>query len=349
MKVNIVCYEDLNVWILGKFARKMHENLMHLGIESKISKVGDPDYDINHHIVYVCYKGPASGIDTLMITHVDDSSKLNLVKKQLEVSPMGICMSKETMNKLISFGIPNERLAYINPAHDGVIKPRKVIIDITCMVQNDGRKREIFLDRLSQKIDPDVFKFKIMGRNWDPQVRTLRSCGFEVEYDSEFDYNKYIQLIPSLDYYLYMGQDEGQMGFVDALYAGIKTITTPQGYHLDASGGITFPFNTYEELLEIFTKIEKEKKDLINSVKTWNWLDYTKKHVEIWKYLISNRDHVEYTYPDKSAYTDGIFSIHQHGENPLPGFDPKQELKKLRVEYYRHIFYKIKDKLSIRK
>jgi hypothetical protein len=348
MKVNIVCYEDLDAWILGKFARKMHENLLILGIESKISKVSDPSVDINHHIIYVNYNKIPSSIDTLMITHIDDSWKLNLIKKQLEVSLMGICMSKETMLKLIAFGIPEDRLSYVNPAHDGIIKPRKIVVGITCMVQNDGRKREIFLDKLAKIIDPDIFMFKIMGRNWDPQVRSLKSAGFDVEYDSEFNYDKYVQMIPSLDYYLYMGQDEGQMGFVDALSAGVKTITTPQGYHLDAPGGIIHSFNTYGELVKIFKNIELEKKNLINSVISWNWLDYTKKHVEIWNYLISKKNNQNFKYPEKTNYTDGIFSTFQSEENEISQFDTKKELKKLRQEYYRHIYYKIKDKLTIK-
>ena len=346
MRVNIVCYEDINAWILGKFARKMHENLTLLGIDSKISKEGDPLYDINHHIIYVNYNNHPSSIDTLMITHIDDSWKLNLIKKQLELAPMGISMSKETMVRLASFGIPKDRLSYVNPAHDGVIKPRKIIIGITCMVQNDGRKREIFLNKLAKILDPNVFMFKIMGANWDTQVKSLLSSGFEVEYDSEFNYDKYIKLVPSLDYYLYMGQDEGQMGFIDALYAGVKTITTPQGYHLDAPGGIYYPFNTYEELVEVFAKIEKEREDLINSVISWNWLDYTKKHVEIWNYLIAKKDQKEYIIPEKSSYDDGIFSIFQTDFGTKSDFDSKLELKKLKKEYYYHIFYKIKDKVS---
>lgn len=342
MKVNIICYEDLDAWILGKFAKKMHENLNKLGIESKISKSSDVDYDINHHIVFLNFNGIPSSIDTLMITHVDNTPKLNCLLQSMMVSQMGICMSKETMLRLNAFGIPKERLSYINPAHDGVIKPRKLVIGITCMVQLDGRKREVFLDKLLKEIDPTVFKFKIMGHNWDAQVKNLISNGFEVEYSNEFNYDKYVELIPSLDYYLYMGQDEGQMGFVDALAAGVKTITTPQGYHLDAEGGLYHPFNTYEQLLEIFLKIEKEKKVLINSVESWNWKDYTKKHVEIWEFLIANKNKKKYEFPDKTHYSDGIHSVMLDENQQLKGFNKKTEYKRLRKEYLRHIFYRIK-------
>jgi len=61
----------------------------------------------------------------------------------------------------------------------------------------------------------------------------MRKNFFEVEYHENFDYEVYKELIPTLDYYLYVGKDEGQMGFIDALAAGIPTIVTPQGFHLD--------------------------------------------------------------------------------------------------------------------
>jgi hypothetical protein len=348
MRVNIVCHEDLNAWILGKFARRMNENLTLLGIESKISKKSDPEFDINHFIIYFSYTNIPSTIDTIMITHIDDSWKLELLKKNMETASLGICMSKETMLKLSALGIPASKLSFVNPAHDGVIKARKIVIGITCMVQNDGRKREIFLDRLAKIIDPQLFMFKIMGANWDAQVKTLKDSGFEVEYESEFNYEKYITLIPSLDYYLYMGQDEGQMGFVDALYAGVKTITTPQGYHLDAPGGIYHPFTSYEDLVDIFLKIEKEKKDIINSVLTWNWFEYTRKHLEMWNYLIACKNHLEYVPPARSKYNDGIFSLIEPAAI-IQDFDAKKEKNRLKREYYRHIFYKIKDKLTIKK
>lgn len=300
MKVRIVCYEDVNAWILGKFALKMKENLDKMGIQADISNVPDVNADINHHIIYLGCNEKLLSNDTLMITHVDTIDKLNLVKKQLKETGMGICMSKETMAYLIKKGVSNKRICYINPAHDGIISIRKVVIGITCRVQIDGRKRENFITKLARNINPMFFKFKIMGDSWEPQVKALRDKAFEVEYYDHFIYEEYTRLIPSLDYYLYTGMDEGQMGFVDALAAGVKTIVTPQGYHLDAPYGITHSFTTYDELEKIFLDIQKEKEQLVASVKTWNWFDYTQKHVEVWQYLLNNKVN--------SNYEDGINS-----------------------------------------
>ncbi len=344
MKVHIVCYEDVNAWILGKFALKMQENLERLGIIADISKVTNPEADINHHIIYLNYNSKISSIDTLMVTHIDDSKKLNLLKKQLQFARLGICMSRETMNKLIKLGIPREKLTFINPAHDEIIKPRKILIGITCNVQKDGRKREVFIEKLSGDIDPSLFNFSIMGNGWQEKVNILKSRGFDVEYTSTFNYEKYITLIPTLDYYLYTGQDEGQMGYLDALSAGVKTIVTPQGYHLDAEAGINHPFNTYTELLEIFNEISSSKKKLIKAVEAWTWENYTKKHLEVWRLLLPNHN-------KDSSSSDNIFLLEQFlniqknsGFTALE-FNKSKEVWRLRKEYARHIYYKIKSKL----
>src|SRR5262249_26027395 len=153
-----------------------------------------------------------------------------MIGQQLKNIEMGICMSSDTVRKLIRSGIPGEKLCYINPAHDGAVKPRKLILGITSKVQSSGCKREKILTEIADHISPTDFKFVIMGAGWDEIVNDLGSKFIEVDYYDHFDYDLYCGLIPRLDYYLYFGQDEGSMGFVDALAAGIPTIVTPQGF-----------------------------------------------------------------------------------------------------------------------
>ena len=287
MKVRIVCYEDLDLWILGKFARKMNLELNALGIQCDIGSTPDPDADINHHIIYYYYDGKPSTIDTVMITHIDEDWKLERVKNQLTVAPMGICMSAATVTQLANSGVPRSRLSHVLPAHDRVMRPRKIVIGITSKIHSDGRKRELLLLDLADQISASEFSFKIMGAGWDFIVENLRKKGFHVEYHNAFDFQLNQQLVPSFDYYLYLGLDEGAMGFVDALAAGVKTIATPQGYHLEAVNGITHPFVTLDELASAFHQISAERHALTNAVASWNWQDYALRHIEIWDYLLT--------------------------------------------------------------
>jgi len=342
MRVRIVCYEDVNAWILGKFALKMQENLIKLGISVDISKVPDATADINHHIIYHEYNREKNPIDTLMITHIDNIDKLVLLKKQIKVASLGICMSSETMNWLAQMEIDKNKLCYINPAHDQLVKIKKFIIGTTSRVQNDGRKREAFVDNLANDLDPRYFSFRIMGNSWEPQITHLRKNGFEVEYFDHFIKDEYYKLINSLDYYLYMGMDEGQMGFIDAVAAGVKTIVTPQGYHLDAKNAISHPFTTYEELREIFLKLQSDRSQLVNSVAEWNWFDYTMKHVEIWDYLLGKRN-------IRSPYKDGLNTLIAMSTNEIK-LDKdfiQKNTKKLRGSKAIQQFYILKNTILI--
>jgi len=337
MRVRIVCDEDVHAWILGKFALKMNKCLLNSGIQSDIARQPDSSADINHYIVNHIYDGKKHSTDTLMITHVDNLDKLHQLKKQMDIAALGICMSRETLDNLVKLGLPRNKLSYINPAHDGVIIPRPKVIGITCRVYKDGRKREQFLSKLAKDIDSRFFSFKIMGDGWNNQVEELRKNGFQVEYINHFDYNKYVKLIPSLDYYLYMGQDEGQVGFIDALTAGVETIITPQGYHLDAAEGISYPFNTYCELLNTFKVLTDKRLKLINSVSTWNWKDYTIKHLEIWEYLLSQKKDI-FTHTS-SDYLDGIYSLEKFDKKHINESNTNKWLKlKLFCNNLKHAY-----------
>lgn len=337
MRVRLVCYEDPDFWILGKFAKKMSEHLNILGVDNDIANVPDPNADINHHIIFSDYNGKINNCDTLMITHVDNIDKLNNLKKNLEYAKLGICMSSETMHMLIQKGINKEKLCYILPAHDEKVLMNKIVIGIFCRVQPDGRKREYFLDKLSKQLNSDIFKFIIMGDSWDNQVKNLISNGFEVDYYESFESEKYYSLFKELNYYLYMGLDEGQMGVIDAHAAGVDTILTSQGYHLDLDGTVTHLFNTFDELKDILFEIQNHKLKIINSVATFKWDDYTNKHLECWNYLLGNKNII-------SNYKDGLNSIFEDNNKPI-SFKTNKSNFKLIFNKYSQYYYRLKNKI----
>jgi hypothetical protein len=328
MRVRLISYEDVNEWILGKFVLRMQGHLQKMGIDADISNVADPTADINHHVIYEQFNGIASNNDTLMITHIDSTDKLNHLKNVIDKVGYGICMSRDTMQKLVALGLPKERLCFVDPAQDGDFVPKKIQIGYTSRWYADGRKREYLLRDLANHLDPSFFAFKFMGSGWDAIIHLLRTKGFDVDYFPNFDLNGYKKLISEIDYYLYTGLDEGQMGFVDALAAGCKTIVTPQGYHLDVEEGITHPFNDSKDLLAIFDEIYEEKMRRIRSVSSWTWENYTLKHVEIWNSLLGKKVNLM----GDLAYKDGIHSIESDiQETELSGID----VKKLK----RHLFW----------
>jgi hypothetical protein len=339
MRVRIVCGEPVHQWILGKFAIKLEYYLKEMGVDVDISDTPDPLADVNHYIIYIQYKGIASnGINTLMITHIDNSQKLSLLKKQLNTVEMGICMSGDTRDFLINNDLPANKLNFISPAHDEIISPRKRVIGVTCRVQDDGRKREFLLKDIGNAIDNKLFCFKIMGDGWDMYVDFLRNNGFDVEYHDAFNYQLYTELIPTFDYYLYMGMDEGQMGCIDAIAAGVDAIVTHQGYHIEMLEGIKYTFKTKQELIDIFKLIQTGLKQKIDVVKYWTWPFYAEKHLELWKYLIAIKNNTVLTVQPKD-YVDGIFSI--GGSSTVFKTNASQKVKsnlQLKLNYLSHTY-----------
>jgi len=328
----------VNAWILGKFAVKLKEELTKLSVDVDIGDRPDRGADINHHIIFQEYDGSKNNIDTLMVTHVDTVQKMNQLRRQMKTAELAVCMSAESKTQLINAGIPAEKVCYVNPCHDGVMKPRPLKIGICTRVYNDGRKREYLLEKIAGAFSADDYSFIIMGAGWDKQVNLLRENGFEVTYHNEFNYDEYIKLIPELDYYLYTGLDEGQMGFVDALSAGVRTIVPPVGYHLDVSEGITHPYSSENELIDVLRRILERRKRRIDLVTHWTWRDYALKHHELWQYLLNGRKKIT------SCYPDGVNSINTKGET-VNFKTIAEEYKKLVVspvakkQRIRHIIY----------
>ena len=287
MRVHIISYEDLEDWILGKFATRLCDEVIAQGVACDVSGSSDPTADINHHVNYSGYDGRKTTIDTLMVTHINTNEKLERIRMQMVEAEMGICMSSPTMEMLAAQrGIPRSKLCFINPAHDGCLHHRKTIIGITTRVYADGRKREAMLLELAKKISANDFAFRIIGNGWGPIVAQLQFYDFEIEYYERFDLARYNSLMPTFDYYLYFGMDEGSMGFVDACAAGIPTIVTPQGFHLDAPNAITHPFTDFPQLERIFHHIAAEKKARQRSVADWTWSNYARNHLIVWQYLL---------------------------------------------------------------
>lgn len=312
-KLNIQIIYLNDDWILRKFAYKLQSELSKLGQEVGIADSESSAADVNHFIGYWQlnkFYSESYKVRTTMITHIDCLMKKNMIQFQAQNGAVGICMSADTMNKLSLWGVPRDKLCYVNPAQDGEIEPKKIVLGITnrCYKRIDFRKRDDMILKVCENLNSRCFKLKIMGAGWNEIVEKMRKMGFEVEYFEDFDREIYKKLMPSLDYWIYYGFDEGAMGFLDALAAGVKTIATPQGYHLDVKFGLTYPCSTISDFISVLKQIQHEKEQIINAVKDWTWENYAKKHLEIWQYLTGSKPLKE-LYEHQSEYVDGIFSL----------------------------------------
>jgi hypothetical protein len=126
-------------------------------------------------------------------------------------------------------------------------------------------------------------------------VEQIRDFGVEVNLfegsgDYQKDYSNLLRAIPSFDYYLYLGLDEGSMGTLDALSAGVPLIITPEGFHMDLNVNIDHPFITYDELHAILHRIVKNKNNRISSAANLTWKEYANKHIITWEKLCYSKN-----------------------------------------------------------
>jgi hypothetical protein len=279
-------------WILEKMAVCLAESLAKWNVVAHISYLPSPQVDINHWMLYYDFEGGLYGKNTLAITHVDRLVKFHILKKRMKRMDLGICLSRMTLEELVLRGIPHQKLCFISPAHDGNVPSRRIVIGITSQIRPDGAKREDILIKVAHTIYLDAFHFEIVGPRWEKVIPYLEASGATVNYwpglyqQNNSDHLRIVrERLLTFDYYLYMGWDEGSMGTLDALSAGIPTIITPQGFHLDINDGITFPFKESADLCAILQNIADERQRRIDSVSGWTWDKYAQQHSQVWRAL----------------------------------------------------------------
>jgi hypothetical protein len=281
-------------WILEKMANRLLENLPTWNIQAVISAYPSSSADINHWMIYYDVGGKIYPNTTIAITHVDRPAKLHVLKQRLKRADLGICMSRMSLEQLALCGIPREKLCYILPAHDGDVSPRRIVIGLTTQIRPDGAKRERILVGLARSMRLDAFHFSIIGPRWESIIPVLKASGATVDYspgaqDNSIHRQMVVERLSKFDYYLYMGWDEGSMGFLDALAAGIPTIVTPQGFHLDINDGISYSFRDTSELRAVFETLLADRRKRIDGVSRLTWEEYTKKHAAVWRALVEKR------------------------------------------------------------
>jgi hypothetical protein len=296
MSINVVLSKQLHGWIIEKTAIKLCQALQDQKIDVSLQATPSALADVNHFMLYHSHLvDPVLGtLNTMAVTHVDDAIKVQMIRKLLaDGVRAAICMSSMTVEELVREGVDRNSLTYALPAHDGGIHPGRLVIGITSANYSDGRKRDWLLKRLAEEMSLADFEFQIFGSGWDEIASRLKSAGAAVYVkspteDYSADYSAIKAALPGFDYYFYPGLDEGSLGTLDALSAGIKTIVTTQGFHLDIPYGITHGFWDYDELRDIFESIKQERRRRIESVQQLTWSRFALRHLEIWSSLLGD-------------------------------------------------------------
>lgn len=330
LKVRIVLDRNNSSWIIEKMARRLSELAPNFGIELDLAGQPDDGADVNHWMSYVFANVEHVTPATMLITHVDDPYKLNLIKKELcNGVNSGICLSSHTRNDLIAAGIAPESVTFVLPGHDFGPQARRIRIGLTTRLYPDGRKRESMLIKLASVMRLDPFHFEIFGKGWERVIPVLERAGATVFYrpGSESytsDYQEMLTAIPNFDYYLYLGRDEGSLGTLDALAAGVKTIITPQGFHVDLPNGITHGIWSDADLRNVFENIASERQRRTDAVAGLSWSKYAEAHAIIWRAVAAGKQN------SIESALNGFRKIDACSAIPLEARGENRWIKKLR-------------------
>ncbi|MBI5481614.1 MAG: glycosyltransferase [Deltaproteobacteria bacterium] len=306
--VRLVLHPALRNGIIEKLAARLAENLPAWGFAADLAEQPSRTAAVNHWLLY--YYGPDArvGPATMLVTHIDRPHKLRLLQKRIPFVDVAVCVSRMTLQQLLDFNVPGSKLTYVTPGCDLRPRPRRTVIALSSRVYPDSRKREHLLVRLAHAMRLDLFEFVIVGPGWATIVRELRRAGALVSYhaggdDFEADYDAALDGLSRADYYLYLGLDEGAMGVLDALAAGVATIVTPQGYHLDLPHGITHSFVRFRELLAVFEQLAAVRRQRIDSVRGLTWHEYARQHATLWRAVLAGgrTDYLRLMHPDAAS------------------------------------------------
>jgi hypothetical protein len=306
MKINIILNSQNANWILEKFAVKTSFELIKLGHDVRINPEPIQEFDVNHYLSYNFVLNPPAK-STVLVTHIDDKSKLHFVKNLAKNENINsfICLSEYTRNFLISEGIPMYRVASVLPGVDSIPQIRAIRIGLSSYIYNDGRKNESWLQRLSEELPLGGFEFHIFGSGWEKTCEKLIQAGADVIYtkattDFTGDHRAILDSLSFVDFWMYLGFDEGSMGCLDAALAGVPLITTPQGFHLDLPGGIAHPVSSYEELKSTTTQLRPKWLGRQEFQEQYSWERYARECLAIWE----KEYHYSKTAVYKSSGTD---------------------------------------------
>jgi hypothetical protein len=288
MKIALVLNDENSGWIIEKIAFRLKDELSALGHNVEISNSKLTGFDVNHFMSYN-FVEPSEGISTAMVTHIDDVLKLKHLKKLIskyEINSL-ICMSAFTKRLLISQGLPEARISYVLPAVDSPPKLKKIKIGLSGRIYKDGRKNEQWIISTAQEISFENFQFYLFGSGWEKVRNAITSSGCEVfvfQESSDYlaDHNLILSKLSELDFWMYLGFDEGSLGTLDAALAGIPLIVTPQGFHLELPAEIDYPVSNEVDLVTVLRNLGAPLRLSGESGQYWSWSRYAQEHVAIW-------------------------------------------------------------------
>lgn len=273
-KVRIVTEKE--GWIMH---RKGAEIQKHFGEEYVQINQDWPDADIHYYINYGYFnKKPARGITIANFTHFDPES---LADKFVEVAfKVDFCtsVSEATTDKLLSIGIPRDKIRTIRVGADASFAP-KLTLGVSGRPYKGGRKGEDLLERMISDRDIQA-SCRIVARNpeWGLPI---------IGVDDAADFYR------AIDFLLITSRIEGgPVPFMEALACGTLSIAPGIGV-VPEFPHIRYDVGSFESLksvvLETSTNFLQTRMQLASTICDQDWSGWSVKHEKLFRRLMIGR------------------------------------------------------------
>jgi len=270
-------------WVFGKIAIRLQEVLENRGLKVQIVGAPEGSSDV---VFWLYFRSPgildsgmskySTRLKSTFVTHVDDSAKLNQVKKLKEARTDLVFMSPSHSIEIASMLALDNPFFSVLLGTDLVELDRKMRIGLFSNRYVDGRKNEKWLASLAEEESLKDCEFIFIGTGWGKIGKKLEAAGAHVELYDDIrrpipPYSEFPSFYKSLDLYIYLGFDEGAMGSIDAYVLGIKLLISRQGYHKEFAIDDASFFSDYHEFKEKFLQNLEGHRKHQQSIKKWSW------------------------------------------------------------------------------
>ena len=301
--VQLIVHPGNAGWILEKIAIRLKEKFKIDGLDVQILESPRGDSDIVFWL-YFGHRGIVKNgggsyttrLKSAFVTHVDDATKLNIIRRLNEDGVDLVFMSPSHSHEISSMLGFTEPFFNILLGTDLVETEQKMKIGLFSKCFDDGRKNEAWLVELAKKENLKDCEFIFIGTGWNRIRDELEAAGAEVKlYDGiQYpypDYSEFPTFYRSLDLYLNLGFDEGSMGSLDAYVLGVKLLVSRQGFHNEFDRDADSFFSNYQEFSDKFIKNLEHHRSYQKAIKMWSWTNTADFLLNHWKQKLVFSNH----------------------------------------------------------
>lgn len=284
-------------WIIERLMRDIAEQLEKQGVNVAIGKI--EGYSGEQVLLNSRYQLPffdkRSKINSLFLTHIDDSIKELEVKNIAKKFDSILCLSPQDARYLSALIGNDNKTSLIGielPTRNDKVKPLNIAI--FSARYKDGRKNEFWLVEHFKNKSTEYkngFVIVLMGWGWEDFAKDLNDLDVNyniIRYSRSMpgEYHAYKELLSAMDVMIYMGFDGGTMSVYDGIAAGVDVVVPNFSFHKEL-GSCVQTFDTQQEFYTILDSYYKKYSDRLIALQSRSIKVYVEKLMSHYNDLLS--------------------------------------------------------------